>query len=288
MIRKTEVAKNFVVYFKLGEFSVYFSTTDSNFVADDQNKFLKLDSQWSCLRTLQLANQLLPSEIYTFPLNGMNKEVFISFATRMGFIMENINAANNKNDTETHNKDIQERNAKIRRGHLNVTIIEGHPVNYVTFSNGVEAKVQKIIDEINREMSNNPIEKQRLLFKLDETKSKILSTQLTAMITARSDIVQARSLTFDANNLITSLDNLKPKNISNASDLQSNANAEHNISPALPPPDVRTPIPGVKDQYGNDVYERPEEIPTGERSVIYNMQFSTPVAPSVFTGESTD
>ena len=286
MIRKTKVEKKFVIYFKLGEFSVYFSTEVSNFDVGDNNKFLTFDdryNRWVCLRQLELPNKLLDSEIYTFPLNEMNREVFKSFAIYMRIIVEHINDAISKQENDTQQRAIEERNAKILRGELNVTIVPGSPVNYVTFSKGVEDKVQKIIDEINSKMGNQPTKRQRILFKLDETKSNILSTQLKAMITARTDIERATSLTFDANNLITGLDNFKPENISNAYDSQSSASAEHYVTPAPPPPDVRKRIPGVKDERGNDVYETPER-PTGEVHVIYDTKFSPPVAPTLFTG----
>lgn len=98
MTRKTDPSKEFVVYFKLYFFKLFFSKDNPDLEIDisrDYNVFCNIDNYGlTCSKELsELQNKLNSSgsEFYTFPLNTMNKYFFESLAIKMRKIAELAN-----------------------------------------------------------------------------------------------------------------------------------------------------------------------------------------------------
>ena len=98
MTRKTKPSKEFVVYFKLYFFKLYFSKDNPDFeivISNNDNVFCEIPNfSLTCSKELsELRNRLniSVSELYTFPLNTMNKDFFESLADKMRKIAELAN-----------------------------------------------------------------------------------------------------------------------------------------------------------------------------------------------------
>ena len=243
MIRQTTPKKKFVIYFKLEGDNVYFSTTDSIFLADDQNKFLTFNlkrNECNCLRELILQNQLLTSEIYTFPLCDMNRDVFKAFPFYMNSILRSISDSVRNQQAAQQQK---ERDEKIEK------IITSS--DYLKFYKDITDKVRDKKQQLDESTTYNPNDKQILKKQLDDSKSKIISEQLSAMNMEEKQPTMAAGIYSNVQRLIReNIDNF----VTNVKPASSSEHYGVNDGPTLSTPKQNRTIIR-QDERGEDVYE---------------------------------
>jgi hypothetical protein len=240
MTRRTTPQKKFVIYFKLTKDAIYFSNIPT-FVATTDNQFLSYnnrDKWWICLHELILNNQIVTTEIYTFPLNEMNKEVFKSFPFYMNSILESLSAKQLAEQQKARDDKIEE--------------IKKSP-KYLEFYRNITSKVTAKKQQLDESTTYTPREKQNLKDTLDKYMLDIISQQLYAMNMEETQPEMAQGIYSKVERLIT--DNID----SFVTIVEPASSSEHygeNDGPALSTPEqVRKVI--ALDGRGEEVYERP-------------------------------
>ena len=241
MTRQTTPQKKFVIYFKLTKDFVYFSTTGFDFSAGDQSKFLIFYSNWNewvCLRPLKLQNQLLNSEIYTFPLCDMNRDVFKAFPFYMNSILDSLS----KQQAADQQKARDEKIEKIKES-----------PEYKEFYGKITSKVRAKKEELDKSTTYYEREKQMLKDTLDKSMSEIISEQLSAMNMEETQPYWAKRIYSKVQLLIRdNIDNF-------VTIVEPASSSEHygvNDGPALSTPEQPRKVIIAKDERGEDVYER--------------------------------
>ena len=272
MTRKTKVVKTFVLYFKLGEYKLYFSQRGNEFGCDDATIFLEPGNRdiymyCSGASLTFTTSDVNNTETYVFPCNSMNLEFFRSLESQMRRIINTKNNLEKTNAKNASDKNIQERERQIEDGTLNIYFTTGSvPVNYVTFTTELREKVDSIKGEITQNKLYDENKKRSLIMNLENIESRIIEAQLKSMKTALKDIQLANQQQNEVQGLLSSLESFRPANTYD----QGQASMQHYDSQKTPPPIeyvTRTDGTLVLDERGNPI---PVTPPSGPDSFNYN------------------